>query len=80
MRSFGRVRRVAVVEVGERGFAVFEVDDLQVRMALVEPTLDELGVVEVVLDQKHTERSTLAAFAFCHGAFLTTPAARRKAL
>ena len=35
-------------------------------MALVEPAPDELGVVEVVLDEQDPERSALAAFAFCH--------------
>src|SRR3989304_1376669 len=64
--SRGGVGRVPVVEGRGGGLAVFEVDELEVGVTLVEAAPDELGVVEVVLDQKDPERGALAAFAFCH--------------
>jgi len=44
------------VQISERRLAVFHVNELDAGAALLEPSLHELGVVEVVLDQQDPER------------------------
>ena len=53
------------MQVGERRLAVLDVHELDLGAALIEPSLHELGVVEIVLDQQDPKRAP-AVFALGH--------------